>query len=110
MTPWIATLHVRPLPGMDGGLGGSAGAYAKVLALAHDEVHYREVTGAEMEALGLFIAAVEDAFPYMPDLTDSEDVRESYARLSPAWPVQYHTFHSYPSDESSASANGSLTD
>ena len=50
--PWIATLHVRPLPGQSGGLEGSAGAYAVVLALARDEAEYREIVAAEMETLG----------------------------------------------------------
>ncbi len=99
-TPWIATLHVRPLPGRTGGLEGDpAGAYAIVLALAVDEADYREMVAAEMERLGLFIAEIENPGPYLAHLEDAESVRVCAARLSHEWPVQYHDFHTYPQDE-----------
>jgi len=99
-TPWIATLHVRPLPGQSGWLEDRpAGAYAIVLALARDEADYREKVAAEMESLGLFIAEVENAGRYEPHPEDAENVRLCAARLSPEWPVQYHDFHTYPNDE-----------
>ena len=97
--PWIATLHVRALPGQSGGLEGSAGAYAVVLALARDEAEYREIVAAEMETLGLFIAEIEDASPFEPHADDVENVRQCATRLNPEWPVQYDDFHAYPHDE-----------
>jgi hypothetical protein len=52
-------LHVRALPGRDGGLSGGAGAYALVFALATGEAEYRERVAAEMDGLGLFIVEIE---------------------------------------------------
>lgn len=98
-TRWIATLHVRPLPARTGGLDGNAGAYAIVLALAEDEVDYREKVTAEMESLGLFIAEIESARPYEPHPAIAESVRLCAAHLSPEWPVQYRDFDTYPNDD-----------
>ena len=97
--PWSAKLHVRPLPGGNGGLEGSAGAYAIVLALARDAQSYREKVAPEMEALGLFIAEVEDLGPFELRDEDPESLHVCAARLSTEWPVQYHAFHAYPRDE-----------
>jgi hypothetical protein len=97
--PWIATLHVRPLPGQSGGLEGCAGAYAVVLALARDEAEYREIAAAEMVTLVLLIAEIEDASPFEPHTEDPENVRQCAARLSPEWPVQYNDFPAYPHDQ-----------
>lgn len=96
---WRAILHVRPLAGGTGGLGGAPGAYVNVLALARDEAAYREMVAAEMESLGLFIAETKDLEPYEPRDGDSENFRLCAARLSREWPVQYHDFHCYPHDE-----------
>jgi hypothetical protein len=96
---WMAKLHVRPLPGSDGGLNGSAGAYAWVLALATSEEQYRELVAAEMNELGLFIAEINDLDRFS-EFYDSDLTIENCAdRLSSEWPVQYHTFDCYPHDE-----------
>ena len=97
---WGAQLHVRPLPGGDGGLSGGAGAYAWVFALAASEAEYREMASAEMETLGLFVAEVEHLDRYAPHPEDDDERRGCYERLSDQWPCQYETFHSYPKDES----------
>lgn len=97
--PWFGILHVRPLPGRDGGLNGRPGAFANVLALAFDEQHYREMVAAEMATLGLFIAEFEEISAYEPQEDDSENIRRCAAQLSAEWPVQYHDFNSYPHDE-----------
>lgn len=97
---WGAQLHVRPLPGGDGGLDGAAGAYAWVFALAVGEAEYREMASAEMANLGLFIAEVEELDRYDAHQDDSDETRECFERLSEEWPVQYHDFHAYPKDES----------
>lgn len=97
---WSARLHVRPLQGETGGLdGGAAGAYAWVFALARGEAEYREMVAAEMEALGLFIAEVDDFGRYEPHPDDDENMTYCAERLSAEWPVQYHDFHAYPHDE-----------
>jgi len=98
-TPWSALLHVRPLPGKTGGLGTAAGAYAVVLALAHDEADYREKVTAEMDALGLFVAEMDEVAPYEPHPDDPDGLIYCAGRLSPEWPVQYHDFHAYPHNE-----------
>jgi hypothetical protein len=99
-TPWSAMLHVRPLPGRIPAIeGGSAGAYAVVLALATDEADYRKIVTAEMERLGLFIAELESLARYEPHEGDPHNVRRCAAKLSEDWPVQYHDFHNYPHDE-----------
>ena len=96
---WGAQLHVRPLPGGDGGLGGAAGAYAWVYALACSEADYRELVAAEMATVGLFIADTESLGIFEPHPDDLEETRGCFERLSEQWPVQYHNFHSYPVDE-----------
>jgi tetratricopeptide (TPR) repeat protein len=97
---WRALLHVRPLPSHSGGLeGGAAGAYAWVFALARGEAEYREMVAAEMEALGLFIAEVDDLRRYEPHPEDDESMEYCAERLSEEWPVQYHDFDTYPHDE-----------
>jgi len=97
---WGAELHVRPLPGKTGGLDGAAGAYAWVFALASSEAEYRERASAEMESLGLFIAEFEQLGRYHPDDAGNDETRACLERLSEEWPVQYHSSHSYPEDES----------
>jgi len=93
-------LHVRPLPGRISALeGGSAGAYAVVLALATDEADYRNIVTAEMERIGLFVAELEGLAPYEPQEDDPDNVRRCAAELSDDWPVQYRDFHNYPHDE-----------
>jgi hypothetical protein len=96
---WGAQLHVRPMPGTDGGLSGSAGAFAWVFALATNEAEYREMASAKMAGLGLFIAQVEHLDRYDPHELDDDETRGCFERLSDEWPVQYHSFHTYPSDE-----------
>ncbi len=92
---WGAQLHVRPLPGTDGGLGGAKGAYAWVFALAHSDVEYREMVAAEMEALGLFIAQVEHLGRYHPTEEADDPSNRCINSLTIEWPVQYHDFHAY---------------
>jgi hypothetical protein len=96
---WGAQLHLRPLPGKDGGLGGAKGAFAWVFALAESEAEYREIVAAEMEGLGLFIAEVEQLGRY--ERTDGADDPSSRCinRLSDEWPVQYHNFHTYRDED-----------
>ena len=96
---WMAMLHVRPLPGSDGGLDGSAGAYAWVLAMASDEEQYREVVAAEMNDLGLFIAEIEQLDRLSEFHEIGPTIEKCAANLSAEWPVQYHTFDCYPHDE-----------
>lgn len=96
---WHALVHVRRMPGQTCELNGNVGAFASVLALAHDEAEYREVVAAEMQSLGLFIAEIEDFAPYLPDQGDSQNVKLCAAQLSPEWPVQYGDFYSYPQDQ-----------
>ena len=95
---WGAQLHLRPLPGKDGGLGGAKGAYAWVFALANSDAEYREVVSAEMESLGLFIAEVEQLSRYERTDEAGDSSSRCIQRLSDEWPVQYHDFHTY-SDE-----------
>jgi len=96
---WGAQLHVRPLPGRDGGLGGAAGAYAWVFALAAGEAEYREMAAAEMANLGLFIAEMERIDIYDPHPDDDDETRGCFERLSEKWPVQYDSFNCYPADQ-----------
>ena len=96
---WSGLAHVRPLPGQTGELNGGAGAYALVLALAHDAHEFGELVASEMESLGLFVAELDDVGPFVLHEDDSESVRNCAARLSPEWPVQYEDFHTYPHDE-----------
>ncbi len=96
---WGARLHVRPLPGGDGGLGGAKGAYAWVFAVANSETEYREMVAAEMEGLGLFIAEVEDLGRYRSTGDAADPSSRCIDSLSNEWPVQYHTFHVYSDDD-----------
>ena len=96
---WGAQLHVKPLPGQDGGLSGAAGAYAWVFALAEGEAEYRELASAEMAALGLFIAEIEGINIYDPHPEDDDQTRRCFERLSEEWPVQYERFYCYPVDD-----------
>jgi hypothetical protein len=96
---WMAMLHLRPVPGSDGGLSGSAGAYAWVLALASSEDEYREMVAAEMNALGLFIAEIDQLDRFSEFHHSESTIEECAANLSAEWPVQYHTFDCYPHDE-----------
>jgi hypothetical protein len=97
---WGALLHVRPLPGRDGGLAGAAGAFAWVFALAGSETEYRVMVSAEMANLGLCIAEVDQLDRYDPHPDDSDETRRCFERLSEEWPVQYDSFHSFSKDES----------
>lgn len=97
--PWLAQLHVRPLPGRDGGLDGAAGAYALVLALARSEAEYLELASAEMRSLGLVIVEVERLAPYAPQEGDNPDVQACASHLGPEHPIQYLDFHTYPHDD-----------
>jgi hypothetical protein len=93
-------VHVRPLAGKTDRLdSNSAGAFAIILALAHDETDYRETVAAEMESLGLFVAEIEHLAPYVPHEDDTEGVRKCASRLSAEWPIQYQDSHNYPSDD-----------
>lgn len=96
---WGAQLHLKPLPGKDGGLGGAKGAYAWVFALANSDAEYRELVSAEMEGLGLFVVEVEQLSRY--ERTDEADDPSSRCmdRLSDEWPVQYDDFHTYRSED-----------
>lgn len=96
---WSARLHLRPIAGRSNSLEGSAGAYAWVLALAHDKAEYRELVAAEMEGLGLFVAEVEDLGRYRPHEDDQKYITDCAGRLSREGPVQYHDFHTYPCDD-----------
>lgn len=99
---WVAVIHVRPLPGSDVLGHGSAGAYASVVVLAPSESRFREMILAEMEDNGLSVVEFEDVNTYGEGqekglLTDEmRNLRES---LSIEYPVQYHEFHSYPTDD-----------
>lgn len=96
---WIGRLHVRPLPGGDGGLHGAAGAYATVFALALSAGQFAEMVADEMASLGLTIVEMADVRLYHPDAEDDVEVIASAHRLSVEWPVQYHDFFTYPHDD-----------
>jgi hypothetical protein len=98
--PWGAKVHVRPLPGRSNELEGDvAGAYAFILALARDETSYRELVASEMEEIGLYVVDLDYVAPFVPRPGDSETVRQCAQRLSQEWPIQYHSFHTYPHDD-----------
>lgn len=95
----MARLHVRPLPGGDGGLSGAAGAYANVLALACSREEFTRMVVAEMHTLGLAVVEVDGAEPYHAEAEDDEAVVACAERLSDEWPVQYHSFQTYAHDD-----------
>lgn len=95
---WMALLHVRPLPGRTNPLDGTSGL-GWVLALATDADDYLRLVTAEMESIGLFIAEADDLGRYSEFKVHSEDIVESFERLSDDWPVQYHTFHTTKIDD-----------
>lgn len=76
-------------------MGGAKGAYAWVFALASSDGEYREIAGAEMEALGLFVAEVEQLGQYEPAEDPDDPSSQCIHRLTDEWPVQYHDFHAY---------------
>lgn len=96
---WGAQLHLRPLPGKDGGLDGAKGAHSWVFALASSEAEYREMATAEMEALGLFIAEVEHVGQYRATEMADDLSSRCINNLTYEWPVQYDQFHTYRDED-----------
>ena len=94
----MALLHVRPLPGHTDPLNGVSGL-GWVIALAADADDYVQAVTAEMQSIGLFVVEVEDLDRYSAFNVSSNDITESFERLSEEWPVQYHTFHTTMIDD-----------
>ena len=101
--PWIGRVHVRPLPGKASLGAGAKGAYANILALAHNESEFRDLVALEMKLDDLYVEGIEDIATvedYKAEGRIAGEVANLLVSLSEEWPIQYKTFNRYFSDDS----------
>lgn len=104
---WISRVHVRPIvektPFSTNASGKSAkGAYANILALANDVDEYRLMVQNEMLMNDLFVVEFDfiDTYEnYCEQANADEEMIRLAEYLTPEYPVQYHTFHTYFDDD-----------
>src|SRR5579884_4534998 len=90
---WKGLVEVTPLPGSTI-LEGAPGAYSNVLALAENEVEYKEKVVGALRVLGLKVERFEDVEPLRRDgVSVSEDLLELSYELSKDRTVVYDTFY-----------------
>lgn len=99
---WIGMVHVRPSSRLSVLSAGAKGAYGNVVAIARSESDYKEIVSTLLMKDGLSVIDFSDVATYEDYVRDdnlSEYLSYLLGALSDEYPVQFHTFFNYSTDD-----------
>ena len=97
---WHSIVEVQPNGDLSDWPETAAGAFVHVIRLAASASHFKELAAAELYSEGFAVIGWNDVRSFDPEINDwhEEEAANLHERLSPAKPLQYSRFDTYPKE------------